>query len=201
MELFVCGRVLERLKRDPHDRSWKPLVEDGHSILGAIIAFIILDKVGRLWATRQLRLLWITGITIFLGSAAHGNIGMLYAGRIIANVGIGQKTVVAPTYLAEVSPRFTRGFCICISSVSMYLGIMLGYFASYGSKFHINDNTQIQCVIPNLLHIYFATMIGVASFGAIESPRWLIKVNKQEKAAHNLSKLRKLPTDHWYIQP
>lgn len=83
---------------------------------------------------------------------------------------------------------------------SVYLGIMLGYFASYGSSIHISDTTQLQWVIPNLLHIYFATIVAVLSFGALESPRWLVKVGKNDKANDNLSKLRKLPADHWYVQ-
>jgi MFS family permease len=164
------------------------------------IAFYITDKIGRLWATRQLCALWIAGIAIFLGSAANGNLGMLYAGRFIAGMGIGQTTVVAPTYLAEISPRFTRGLCVCMFSGSVYLGIMLAYFASWGSSIHISSDTQLQWVIPNLMHIYFAAIIAILSFGAIESPRWLVKVGKNEKAAEKLSKLRKLPVDHWYVQ-
>ena len=170
------------------------------SVLGAIIAFYMTDKIGRLWATRQLCFLWILGIVIFLTSATNGHVGQLYAGRFIAGMGIGQTTVVAPTYLAETSPRFTRGLCVCMFSGSVYLGIMLGYFASYGCSIHISDNSQLQWVVPNLLHIYFATIIVVLSFGAVESPRWLIKVGKHEKAAANLAKLRHLPEDHWYVQ-
>lgn len=140
------------------------------------------------------------GIAIFLSAAANGNIGQLYAGRFIAGMGIGQTTVVAPTYLAEISPRFTRGLSVCMFSGSVYLGIMLGYFASYGCSIHISDSSQLQWVIPNLLHIYFAAIIIALSFGAVESPRWLVKVDKHERAAHNLSKLRNLPVDHWYVQ-
>ena len=170
------------------------------SVAGAIIAFYVTDKIGRLWATRQLCTLWILGIVIFLASASTGKIGMLYAGRFIAGMGIGQTTVVAPTYLAEISPRFTRGLSVCMFSGSVYLGIMLGYFASYGCSIHISDESQLQWVVPNLLHIYFATIIATLSFFAVESPRWLIKVGKHEKASRNLSKLRHLPEDHWYIQ-
>lgn len=95
------------------------------SILGAIIAFWITDKIGRLWATRELCLVWVTGIAIYLAASANGNIGMVYAGRFIAGVGIGQTTVVAPTYLAEIAPRALRGLCVCMFAGSVYLGIML----------------------------------------------------------------------------
>ncbi|GAB7349181.1 hypothetical protein MBLNU459_g8116t1 [Dothideomycetes sp. NU459] len=170
------------------------------SILGSLIAFFITDKIGRLWATRELCLIWIAGISIYLGAAANGSIGMVYAGRFIAGVGIGQTTVVAPTYLAEIAPRAIRGLCVCMFSGSVYLGIMLGYFASYGSSIHISNHNPAQWVVPNTLHLYFAAIIVTASFFSIESPRWLIKVGKHEKAATNLAKLRQLSTEHAYVQ-
>lgn len=46
----------------------------------------------------------------------------------------------------------------------------------------------------------FATLIFGLSMFALESPRWLIKVGKHEKAAKNLSQLRNLPEDHPYVQ-
>jgi len=93
------------------------------SILGAMIAFYLTDTIGRLWATRLLCLIWVTGISIFLASSATGSIGMIYAGRFIAGVGIGQTTVVAPTYLAETAPRAIRGLCVCAFSGSVYLSV------------------------------------------------------------------------------
>ncbi|KAF4311957.1 Sugar/inositol transporter [Botryosphaeria dothidea] len=170
------------------------------SILGALIASFITDRIGRLWATRELCLVWVVGIAIYLSASANGSIGMVYAGRFIAGVGIGQTTVVAPTYLAEISPRALRGLCVCMFAGSVYLGIMLGYFASWGASLHISGENQAQWVVPNSLHLMFASIIFALSFGSIESPRWLIKVHKHEKAAENLSKLRQLPTSHPFVQ-
>lgn len=91
------------------------------SILGSLVAFYVTDKIGRIWAVRFLCVLWVLGISIFLGSAATGSIGMVYAGRFIAGIGIGQTTVVAPTYLAETAPRAIRGLCVCAFSGAVYL--------------------------------------------------------------------------------
>jgi MFS family permease len=119
------------------------------SILGALVAFFITDKIGRLWATRQLCLIWVVGISIFLASSATGSVGMIYAGRFIAGIGIGQTTVVAPTYLAETAPRAIRGLCVCAFAGAVYLGIMLAYFASWGSSLHISSKTDAQWLVPN----------------------------------------------------
>jgi MFS family permease len=86
-----------------------------------MIAFYLTDKIGRLWATRQLCLVWVTGISIFLAASRTGSISMIYVGRFIAGVGIGQTTVVAPTYLAETAPRAIRGLCVCAFAGAVYL--------------------------------------------------------------------------------
>lgn len=169
------------------------------SILGSLIAFYITDKIGRLWAVRFLCLLWVLGIVIFLSSAATGSVGMVYAGRFIAGVGIGQTTVVAPTYLAETAPRAIRGLCVCAFSGSVYLGIMLAYFASWGSSIHISDKTDTQWLVPNSMHLMFAGIIFSLSFLSKESPRWLVKVGRHEEALKNLSQLRQLSPDHPYV--
>lgn len=170
------------------------------SILGALVAFVVTDRIGRLWATRQLCIIWVTGIAIFLASSATGSVGMIYAGRFIAGIGIGQTTVVAPTYLAETAPRAIRGLCVCAFSGAVYIGIMLAYFASWGSSIHISAKTDAQWLVPNSMHLMFAGIIFILSFGAKESPRWLIKVGRHEEALKNLAQLRNLPADHPYVQ-
>jgi len=65
--------------------------------------FVLCDRIGRLWATRQLCVIWILGVVIFLTNG--GRLGQVYAGRFIAGLGIGQTTVVAPVYLSEIAPK------------------------------------------------------------------------------------------------
>jgi MFS family permease len=103
------------------------MVQTG-SVGGAALAFVLCDRIGRLWATRQLCLIWILGIVIFMTN--NGRLGQVYAGRFIAGLGIGQTTVVAPVYLSEISPKSVRGLCSCFFAGSVYIGIMLAYFVS-----------------------------------------------------------------------
>lgn len=89
---------------------------------------MVCDRIGRLWATRQLCVLWIIGIAIFMGNG--GSLGAVYAGRFIAGLGVGQTVVVAPVYLAEIVSLMTRidiGYPLtyligpCFYSWSLYL--------------------------------------------------------------------------------
>ncbi|EER25542.1 Sugar transporter family protein [Coccidioides posadasii C735 delta SOWgp] len=168
------------------------------SIGGALIAFLITDRIGRVWATRQLCLVWAIGIAIYM--SANGRLGQVYAGRFIAGIGVGQTTVVGPTYLAEVAPRAIRGLCTCAFSGSVYVAIVVAYFANWGSSLHISDQTQKEWLVPTSVHIVFAGIILILSFGVKESPRYLAKIGKNEEAIATMADIRDLSPDHPYIQ-
>ncbi|PBP18239.1 quinate permease [Diplocarpon rosae] len=77
---------------------------------------------------------------------------------------------------------------------------MLGYFANWGTSLHISSHTAKQWIDATVLHFIFAGIILIMSMFALESPRWLAKVGRDEQAADNMSKLRKLPIDHPYVR-
>ncbi|OQE47059.1 hypothetical protein PENCOP_c001G06214 [Penicillium coprophilum] len=167
------------------------------SVGGALFAFLVCDRIGRIWATRQLCVIWIVGIAIFMGNG--GNLSAVYAGRFIAGLGVGQTVVVAPVYLAEIAPASIRGLCTCVFTGFVYLGIVLAYFANYGCELNLGDATHNRWLVPTSLHIMFAGIIFLLSFLQYESPRYLIKRGNLEKAISNLSKIRGLSTDDEYV--
>ncbi|KAI1383753.1 putative MFS quinate transporter [Hypoxylon trugodes] len=172
------------------------------SVGGALFAFIICDRIGRIWATRQLCILWIVGMAIFMGNG--GNLGAVYAGRFIAGLGVGQTPVVGPVYVccnavAEIAPASIRGLCTCIFTGFVYLGIVLAYFANYGAQVNIGDSTHARWLVPTSLHIIFAGLIFFLTFLQYESPRYLIKQGKHEQATKNMAHIRHLPIDDPYV--
>lgn len=114
-------------------------------------------------------------------------------------MGIGQTTVIAPVYISEIAPKSVRGLCTCVFSGSVYLGIMLAYFASWGASLHIDKNSANSWVVPTSIHIMFAGLIFVLSFFNYESPRYLIKKGDTSLAITNLARIRKLPGDGDYV--
>ncbi|KAF3992992.1 hypothetical protein FT663_00319 [Candidozyma haemuli var. vulneris] len=161
---------------------------------GALLAVVTVDRLGRVNALRQVCVLWAIGVIIQITSS---NVGQLYAGRIIEGLAVGQTTTIGPTYLAEVAPKQIRGLCGCIFAGAVYLGVMLSCFANYGTALHISGSSQKQWIIPTSLKIIFAGGLLILTFlFCIESPRWLMKVGRHEKAYEALCKLRALPKDH-----
>ncbi|ETS83623.1 hypothetical protein PFICI_05499 [Pestalotiopsis fici W106-1] len=167
------------------------------SVGGALFAFLICDRIGRIWATRELCLVWIVGIAIFLGN--NGNLGAVYAGRFIAGLGVGQTPVVGPVYIAEIAPASVRGLCTCIFTGFVYLGIVLAYFANYGAQINLGDVSHIRWMAPTSLHIIFAGLILILTLFQYESPRYLIKRGKLDRAIEVMSRLRNLPKEDPYV--
>ncbi|KAI1775820.1 putative MFS quinate transporter [Hypoxylon cercidicola] len=165
------------------------------SVGGALFAFVICDRIGRIWATRQLCLLWILGIAIFMGNG--GSLGAVYAGRFIAGLGVGQTPVVGP--IAEIAPASIRGLCTCIFTGFVYVGIVLAYFTNYGAQINLGDTSHVRWLAPTSLHIIFAGLIFILTFFQYESPRYLVKQGKHEKATENMAHIRHLPIDDPYV--
>jgi hypothetical protein len=168
------------------------------SIPGALFAFLACDRYGRVWATRQLCVVWLVGIAIFMGNS--GKMSLVYFGRFLAGIGIGETVVVGPVYLSEIAPAPIRGLCTCAFTGSVYLGILIAYFANYGTNINpaIAD-TPARWLLPTSVHLMFGVLILVASIWAIESPRFLVRVGKPEQALANLCKLRGMEPSDPYV--
>jgi MFS family permease len=124
------------------------------SIGGALLAFVLCDRIGRVRTLQALTLIWAVGFVIVITSV--GNIGQILAGRLIAGIGVGMTTVVGPTYLAEVAPKEIRGMLTNIFAGAVYFGVMVAYFANWGCSENISDSSCSQWVVPQSIHIMFA---------------------------------------------
>ncbi|BCR87970.1 uncharacterized protein ACHE_40534A [Aspergillus chevalieri] len=167
------------------------------SIPGALIAFVLCERIGMLWSMRQLCALWLAGVIIMI--TAGGRLCRIYGGRFVMGLGIGQAGIVAPTYLAEIAPRNVRGFLVCLFGMSEYIGIMIGYFSAWGASLHISNSSAKQWIIPQSIQIIVAGALLLLSHLCEESPRYLCKVGHDEKARTSLEKLWGLPGEHELI--
>nr|SIP56052.1 putative Sugar Porter [Yarrowia galli] len=167
------------------------------SVGGSLIAMFLQDKIGRIRCLQEMLILWTVGAIIEVTSYSQGQ---MLAGRFIAGLGIGQSVVIGPTYLAEVAPKNIRGMCTCIFGGAVYLGIMLEYFVNYATILHMPSTSRLQWVLPTCLQFIFSGLLFIGSLFVKESPRWLMKIGKEELAIKTLSEIRHLPIDDVYVQ-
>lgn len=151
---------------------------------GAIGASILNERYGRRYTLMGFAVVFLIGAAIQT-SATHA-IGQIYAGRVIAGLGIGGMSSVTPVFVSENAPPALRGRITGLFQEFLVVGSTFAYWLDYGVALHIPESTR-QWRVPVGLQIIFG---GFLVFGLIflkESPRWLMKEGRYEEAAASLA--------------
>lgn len=113
----------------------------------------------------------------------------LFAVRFVMGIGIGAKNATVPIYSAEMAPARIRGALVMFWQLWVVAGIFLGFCANVIVK----DTGRIawRLQLGSAFIPAFILMIGV--YFCPESPRWLMKKGKHDKAFASFLKLRAHP--------
>ncbi|KAL5575463.1 hypothetical protein UlMin_017162 [Ulmus minor] len=152
------------------------------SLLGSLAGGKTSDAIGRKWTIGIAAIVFQTGAAIM---ALAPSFGVLIIGRLLAGIGIGFGVMIAPVYIAEISPAVARGSLTSFPEIFVNLGILLGYISNYafsGLPVHLSWRVMLGVgILPSVF-------IGFALFVIPESPRWLVTQNRVEEARVVLSK-------------
>ncbi|CAK40833.1 general substrate transporter [Aspergillus niger ATCC 13496] len=99
---------------------------------GSLINGPIVDRIGRKLSIITAVVVFVVGSAIQCGAV---NIPMLFAGRAIAGVAVGQLTMVVPLYISEVSIPEIRGGLVVLQQLSVTNGILISYWIDYGTNY------------------------------------------------------------------
>ncbi|KAK6383670.1 hypothetical protein LTS17_002962 [Exophiala oligosperma] len=178
-------------------KGWIVSIATAGAVFGCLSCSWLNTRFGRKKALLIYTVIYMGGI--FGQTFSNGSLAALYVSRVIAGFGIGGTTVVPSIYLSEIAPRPIRGLVTVQYAACQQLGVVFGFFFNYGiTKYHAN--TELQWQLPTALQLVPAVIWGVATLFILESPRWLMSVNRQSDAIRNLTRLRHLPEDHAYVR-
>ncbi|KAM3448353.1 hypothetical protein MY3296_007887 [Beauveria thailandica] len=171
-------------------------------ILGSLSAGILSELISRK-RTMFVACLWvILGSYLYLGAKA-GAPSLLYAGRFFTGVGVGIFSGVAPLYNAELSLPEMRGFLVSFYQFATILGIMLSFWIGYGSNYiggTGDSQSDLSWRLPSIIQGIPAAALAIGIWFMPYSPRWLVKVARDEEAKATLAWMRKLPIDDKVVQ-
>lgn len=152
------------------------------TILGAVFASQPADRIGR-----RSTLVWIA-ILYFVsavGSAAAWDWYSFLAFRWLGGLGVGASSVVAPMYIAEISPPKFRGRLVAITQFNIVLGILVAYMSNYGVA--LMDFGAVEWrVMFGIEALPAAVFLGLM-FLTPRSPRWLVAQGRSAEAARVLT--------------
>ncbi|KAL3458228.1 general substrate transporter [Aspergillus heterothallicus] len=164
------------------------------AVVGAVLAFIVGDKLGRR------KTIMLAAATLIIGTvilASSTTVAQLIAGRIITGVGMGINCATSPIYLGECCPPKHRGAILSIQGLVSIAGMLLAYWLDYGMSFY---ETDFQWRFPLAFQGVFAIALIVTVIPLPESPRWLVLKDRHSEAQRVISDLHDLPEDHEDVQ-
>jgi SP family xylose:H+ symportor-like MFS transporter len=120
-----------------------------------------------------------------LGMAFSGSLNMFLVMRFTAGIGVGMASILSPLYIAEVSPADVRGRNVAINQLTIVLGILITNLVNYNLADYGPDAWRWMFGLGSVPATLFFT--GVIFLP--ESPRFLVKAGKHDKAKVVLGKI------------
>ncbi|KAF4222678.1 hypothetical protein CNMCM8980_007840 [Aspergillus fumigatiaffinis] len=217
MESF--GARFPRIYTDSSFKGWFVSTLLLAAWFGSLINGPIADRLGRKLSINLAVVIFVIGSAIQCGAVT---IPMLFAGRAIAGLAVGQLTMVVPLYISEVSIAEIRGSLVVIQQLSITIGILVSYWINYGtnyiggsrcapdvpfsngSKFDpyhdvpsggCDGQSDASWRLPLALQIVPAMILGLGMLFFPDTPRWLMMKERYDDALRSLSKLRRKARD------
>lgn len=151
--------------------------------IGALVAGGLSDLLGRKFS------IICGGIVFFTGGAVQSGsiyLWMVLVGRMVAGIGVGILSMVVPVYNAELAPKNLRGRLVSLNQLFITAGIMVSFLVSLATK----DNDLFGWRIALGIQCVLAVILVIGMIFLPETPRWLVKKGKAQKAYSVLKKVR-----------
>ena len=159
-------------------------------LLGAVLSGGLSDKFGR---KRLLVLAAALFAVTSVGTAMAGTFSSFVAWRLLGGVAIGLASSLSPMYIAEVSPARMRGMFVSINQLTIVIGVVSAQLINYLIAESVAKGaTDMQILNSWNGQMGWRWMFGLTAVPSVaflilmylvpESPRWLAKNGKPEKA-------------------
>ena len=180
------------------------------STLAMMVAGPISDKFGRRAVLRWAAVLYAVSA---VGSAFAPSFLFLVIARMIGGFGVGASLILAPMYIAEISPKELRGRLVSFNQLNIVIGISLAFFTNYAIlQYAKTDYSWVQSL--GIDQYQWRWMLGLEAVPAVlyfiglffvpRSPRWclmheniseaeavLARFNGEEKARMEIDRISK----------
>lgn len=161
------------------------------SAIGAWYAGIAAIKFGRV------KVMLIASVLFSLsavGSALAFNLWDFSFWRLVGGLGVGIAAVIAPAYIAEVSPAHLRGRLGSLQQLAIAIGLLVSFISNYVlANIDNSPNAPLWGGLfawrwMLLVEVFPAVLYGIMALKLPESPRYLVSKNRLNEAKNVLVK-------------
>ncbi|KAL2221126.1 general substrate transporter [Thermoascus aurantiacus ATCC 26904] len=169
---------------------------------GAFFGSFFAYPIGHFWG-RKIGLLsaaavFTLGAGLMLGVTGERGLGMLYAGRVLAGLGVGAGSNLTPIYISELAPPAIRGRLVGMYELGWQVGGLVGFWINYGVDSTLPPSHK-QWLIPFAIQLIPSGLLIIGALFLKESPRWLFSRGRREEAIRTLCWMRQLNPDDIYM--
>jgi SP family xylose:H+ symportor-like MFS transporter len=157
-------------------------------VLGVALAGEMNDRLGR---RTTLLLAAVLFLISAIGTALPRTLAEFIIFRVIGGLGVGAASMTSPMYIAEISPARIRGRMVSVNQFAIIFGMLVVYFVNYFVARGGDESWNVAIgwrwmfgseAIP-------ATLLLVLLVFVPESPRWLTKQGRGDKARAILARV------------
>jgi SP family xylose:H+ symportor-like MFS transporter len=157
------------------------------AIIGTVAGSLMAGKPADIFGRRNvLFVLALLYLLSAVGSAMANNWIMFLIYRFIGGIAVGGSSVVAPMYIAEITPARLRGRMVAIVQVNVVTGMLIAYLSNY--TIASIELGQVEWRWMFGVEAIPAFLFFVLLFFIPLSPRWLIAKGRENQAALVLEK-------------
>lgn len=167
------------------------------TLVGCLVGGIIGDRYGRIKTIFFGAAVGVVGAAL---QASAMNKEWMICARLINGWGTGILNSIIPVWATETSEHKSRGQFIAIEFTLNILGVVIAYWLEYGCSFYGDGTSSFIWRFPVAFQIpmLLVLMAGVLFFP--ESPRWLVKMGREDEGQYILQRLRGNTTEEDKLQ-
>lgn len=152
-------------------------------IVGCALAGPLSNRFGR---KKTLIVTAILFIFSSLGCALASSLAAFVEIRIVAGVAVGAASMLAPIYIAELSPPRHRGKLVSLNLFAIFLGQSTAFFSNFLLR-NVGGSNNWRWMIAVMAVPSFILLVSLLAVP--ESPRWLIAKHRRPAAFKVLTRI------------
>ncbi|KAF2745905.1 sugar transporter STL1 [Sporormia fimetaria CBS 119925] len=157
------------------------------TLMGCLAGGSIGDRLGRI------KTIFIGAVVGVLGAVLQTsamNKEWMICSRLINGWGTGILNAIIPVWATETAEHKSRGQFIAIEFTLNILGVVIAYWLEYGCSFYGDGTSSFIWRFPIAFQIPMLLILMTVVWFCPESPRWLVKVGREDEGRYILGRLR-----------